>query len=169
MQSFEQLSERILAHPRFLRLKKQKHHNNDNSVYDHSLAVAQTAYALAVRFRFSEDELRSVVRSALLHDFFEYDWRSDLFRRYLRQFSRAKRLLHMHAFVHGYVAAKHAHHVFVLNPSEWDAVAHHMFPLVSMPHSRIGWVVTLSDKIVATKEVSAGIMSYLSLALRKPV
>ena len=53
-------------------------------MYDHSVAVAQAAYAIARRMRLSGDETASVIRAALLHDFFGYDWHGERLRRYLR-------------------------------------------------------------------------------------
>ena len=60
----------ILAHPRFQQLRTFCHHGLDNSVYDHSVAVAEAACQIARLMRLSESETTSVVRAALLHDFF---------------------------------------------------------------------------------------------------
>ena len=68
----------ILAHPRFQQLRTFCHHGLDNSVYDHSVAVAEAACQIARLMRLSESETTSVVRAALLHDFFGYDWRGRL-------------------------------------------------------------------------------------------
>ena len=73
----------ILAHPRFQQLRTFCHHGLDNSVYDHSVAVAEAACQIARLMRLSESETTSVVRAALLHDFFGYDWHGERFRRYL--------------------------------------------------------------------------------------
>ena len=43
----------ILKHPRYLQLLQFQHHGAENSVYDHSIAVAQAAYAIARRMRLS--------------------------------------------------------------------------------------------------------------------
>ena len=72
----------ILAHPRFQQLRTFCHHGLDNSVYDHSVAVAEAACQIARLMRLSESETTSVVRAALLHDFFGYDWHGERFRRY---------------------------------------------------------------------------------------
>lgn len=68
----------ILAHPRFQQLRTFCHHGLDNSVYDHSVAVAEAACQIARLMRLSESETTSVVRAALLHDFFGYDWHGEL-------------------------------------------------------------------------------------------
>ena len=86
----------ILAHPRFQQLRTFCHHGLDNSVYDHSVAVAEAACQIARLMRLSESETTSVVRAALLHDFFGYDWHGERFRRYLSHFSGVHRIAHMH-------------------------------------------------------------------------
>ena len=82
----------ILAHPRFQQLRTFCHHGLDNSVYDHSVAVAEAACQIARLMRLSESETTSVVRAALLHDFFGYDWHGERFRRYLSHFSGVHRI-----------------------------------------------------------------------------
>ena len=102
---FEQITCDILADPLFQETRSFLHHGGENSVYDHSVATARVAFSLAHRFGLSEEGIRSVTRAALLHDFFGYDWHSDWFKGYLRQFSGWQRLRHMHAFIHGDIAA----------------------------------------------------------------
>lgn len=65
----EQIAGQIVAHPRYQRLRNFEHHGPGNSIYDHSIAVAEMAYAIARRLRLTGDETASVVRAALLHDF----------------------------------------------------------------------------------------------------
>ena len=43
----------ILAHPRFQQLRTFCHHGLDNSVYDHSVAVAEAACQIGERELFS--------------------------------------------------------------------------------------------------------------------
>ena len=162
----QQLAGDIVRHPQFQQLRGFQHHGEGNSVYDHSIAVAEAAYAIARRMRLSGDETASVVRAALLHDFFGYDWHGDRFRRYLRRYSGIKRVVRMHAFVHGPIAANRARRTFGLTQRECDAIARHMFPLAAMPRTRIAWIVTLADKTVASREMLAAAGGYLSLACR---
>ena len=157
----------ILKHPRYLQLLQFQHHGAENSVYDHSVAVAQAAYAIARRMRLSGDETASVIRAALLHDFFGYDWHGERFRRYLRRYSGLRRVMRMHAFVHGHIAADRAKHTFGLTERECEAIARHMFPLAAMPRTRIAWIVTLADKAVASREMAAALGGYISLPCRK--
>lgn len=163
----EQIAEQIVAHPRFQQLRAFQHHGPGNSVYDHSIAVAAMAYAIARRMRLSGDETVSVVRAALLHDFFGYDWHSDRFRRFLSRYSGWQRIVRMHAFVHGHIAAGRAARTFGLSAAECEAIARHMFPLAAMPRTRLAWIVSLADKFVAAKEMVAAVGSYLSPAYHR--
>ena len=163
----QQLAGEIVSHPQFQQLRGYRHHGEGNSVYDHSIAVAQAAYAIARRMRLSGSDTASVVRAALLHDFFGYDWHGTRFRRYLHRYTGIKRMMHMHAFVHGPIAADRAKRIFGLTDRECEAIARHMFPLAAMPRTRIAWIVTLADKAVASREMAAAIGGYLSLACRK--
>ena len=157
----------ILAHPSFQQLRAFEHHGVNNSVYDHSVAVAEAACGLAHLMCLSESETASVVRGALLHDFFGYDWHGERFRRYLSHFSGIRRITHMHGFIHGHIAADRARHMFGLSARECEAIARHMFPLAAMPRTRIAWIVTLADKAVASKEMTAAIGGYAALAYHR--
>ena len=163
----QQIAGDILEHPRFQQLRTFHHHGLDNSVYDHSVAVAKAAYQIACRMRLSEDETASVVRAALLHDFFGYDWHSERFRRYQSRFSGVQRIAHMHGFIHGHIAADRAKHTFGLSERECEAIARHMFPLAAMPRTRIAWIVTVADKAVASREMTVAVGGYVSYAYHK--
>ena len=136
------------------------------SRYEHCLAVCYIALRLADKWRVRVDR-RSMVRGALLHDFFGYDWHSERFRRFVRHYSGFRRLTHMHGFIHGHIAAARAKRVFGLSDRECDAIARHMFPLAPIPRSRIAWIVTLADKAVASKEVTLAAGDYIALAYHR--
>ena len=166
--SFEQITCDILTHPIFLETRDFVHHGSQNTVYDHSVATAQTAFALARRFGLSSAGIRSVTRAALLHDFFGYDWHSDWFQSYRSQFSGWRRILHMHAFVHGSIAAERAHQHFGLTARQRNAIVSHMFPLaLSLPRSGEAWILTLADKIVATREMAQAAGYYAAALYRR--
>ena len=156
-QSFEGMTEDILCHPRFQELRQYGHHGGKNSLYDHLVDTARQAYLLADVFGLREERVRAVTRAALLHDFFGYNWRSEEHRRHVRQFSGWKRVSHMHAFIHGAVAADRASRYFDLDDRQRAAIESHMFPLASLPRNSEAWIVTLADKIVAAREMSAAL------------
>lgn len=152
-QSFQEMTEDIITHPLFVQLQNCPHHGGENSLYIHSVDTARCAYRLARRFGMSEDRVRAVTRAALLHDFFGYDWQSERHRRFMHRYSGWKRLRHMHAFIHGAHAARRADRLFGLDERQRAAITSHMFPLAPWPKNSEAWVLTLADKLVASKEV----------------
>ncbi len=107
----------------------------------------------ARRFGLKEERVRALTRAALLHDFFGYDWQSERHKRYMHRYSGWQRVRRMHAFIHGSHAARRAGRLFDLDQRQRDAIASHMFPLASWPKSSEAWLLTLADKMVASREV----------------
>ena len=142
--SFLEITQDIISHPLFTELQTVQHHGGENSLYLHSVATAKCAYQLARKFHMREDRVRAVTRAALLHDFFGYNWQSERHRRYTKHYSGWKRLTH---------AAHRANRIFGLDDRQKAAITSHMFPLAPMPRNSEGWVLTLADKLVASKEV----------------
>lgn len=153
METFQEMTADITSHPLFLRLRSCPHHGGENSLYVHSVDTAQCAYRLARRLHMREERVRAVTRAALLHDFFGYDWQSERHRRFMRRYSGWRRIQHMHAFIHGAHAARRAGRLFGLDQRQRQAIASHMFPLAPLPRNTEAWVLTLADKLVASKEV----------------
>ena len=114
------------------------------SVYQHSLNVAATAMRMARRFpkRLDRD---AMIRGALLHDYFLYDWhRPDP--------SRPR-----HAFFHPRVAWENASRDYRLGPTEEDVIRRHMFPVVPIPpRTAEGWIVCVADTWCALRETIWG-------------
>ena len=152
-QTFSEIIEDIVTHPLFEQLKDCPHHGGENSLYIHSVDTARCAYRLARRFGLKEERVRAVTRAALLHDFFGYDWQSERHRRYIRRYSGWQRVRRMHAFIHGSHAAHRADRLFGLDQRQRDAITSHMFPLAPWPKNSEAWLLTLADKMVASKEV----------------
>ena len=95
------------------------------SCYLHSFFVAYMSVWLAKRFRIRV-HLRSLVRGALLHDYFLYDW-------HIKDPDRKA-----HGFSHAV---------------ERDVIARHMFPLnLTPPRYRESILVCIADKICAVYE-----------------
>lgn len=110
------------------------------SVYRHSLAVALMCLKLARGLRMRVNE-RALVRGALLHDYFLYDWHE-------------KDPSHKwHGFTHPATALRNASRDFDLGKTERDMIAHHMFPLVpSPPRCRESVLLCVADKLCAIQE-----------------
>ncbi len=87
----------------------------------------------------------SLLRGALLHDYFLYDWHDP---------DPSHRL---HGFRHPFFALARAEEDFELTPRERNIIVRHMFPLVPVPPTcREAWIVCLADKWCALRETVAG-------------
>lgn len=168
-ESFREMTEDIVTHPLFLQLRDCPHHGGENSLYVHSVDTAKCAYQLARRFHMREDRVRAVTRAALLHDFFGYSWQSESHRRFMSHYSGWKRVTHMHAFIHGAHAARRADRLFGLDERQRKAITSHMFPLAPVPTNSEAWVLTLADKLVASREVSETVGWHMRTWYRKLV
>ena len=123
-----------------LGLSKQFVQHGNWSVYAHSRNVAAMALHLAQKLHVRVDP-EALIRGALLHDYFLYDWhRPDPDRR-------------QHALFHASVACDNASRDYALSDVEKDIIRRHMFPLVPIPpRTAEGWIVCLADKLCAAKE-----------------
>ena len=110
------------------------------SVYAHSVSVAALALRIARRMP-GKTDLRSLVRGALLHDYFLYDW-------HVKDRGRPNHALH-----HARMALENARRDYDINETEADIIGNHMFPVVPVPpRTREGWIVCMADKISAARE-----------------
>lgn len=137
----------ILESESFQREKDFIQHGT-TSTYAHSLCVAYMSVWLAVRKRKKVD-MRSVVRGALLHDYFLYDWHE-------------KNEYHnLHGYTHAKKAMENARRDFKINAKEAEIIYCHMFPLniSRVPHSSEARLVCIADKMVAGSETLM-IMEY---------
>ena len=110
------------------------------SVYDHVLSVADLAlrFSRCLPFRVDEDAL---VRGALLHDYFLYDW-------HIPEPGRP-----LHGFYHPRAALQNAMADFKLGRLEKNIIRRHMFPLTLTPPTTLeGILVCLADKVCALRE-----------------
>lgn len=129
----------FLASDNFLSMKNYYQHANV-SCLEHSVSVAYLSYRAVKKFGFNVDE-QALIRGALLHDFFLYDWHD--------------RSLHntFHGYRHPRTALKKASAEFELNKTEQDIIKKHMFPLVpSIPRYKESFVVSLADKVCSVCE-----------------
>ncbi|WP_455543911.1 HD domain-containing protein [Intestinibacter sp.] len=114
--------------------------HGDVSVYEHCIFVAYMSYIIANKLNLKVDK-KSLIRGALLHDYFLYDWHDK------------NKPVKLHGFKHPKIALKNASEDFALNKKERDIILHHMFPLtIAPPNSKEAWIICLADKICATKE-----------------
>ena len=124
--------------------------HGNTSVYEHSLNVAYLSLYIARKMNIRADE-RAIVRGALLHDYFLYDW-------HIRSGKNRK-----HGFYHARRALINARQDIKLSEIEEDIIKKHMFPLnITPPKYRESMIVCAADKIAAAAETL-----YLSRRLIK--
>lgn len=135
-----ELGKEILSSDNMKREKRFIQHANV-STYEHSIGVATMSLTLAAIFRVKVDKV-SLVRGALLHDFFLYDWHDKT------------AMPKAHAYLHPLIAFDNAKKEFKLNAIEKNIIQAHMFPLsIVMPKYKESWIVVMADKICAMNEI----------------
>lgn len=119
---------------------KQYIQHGSTTTYDHCLSVARMSYGISRGLHLHTNE-RELVRGALLHDYFLYDWHS--YRGPL------------HGVHHPDTALRNAARDFEdLTPRERNIILSHMWPLTpfAVPRSREAALVCLADKLVSIRE-----------------
>lgn len=107
----------------------------------HCLAVAYLSYSMARKLNVKCD-YRSLIRGAVLHDYFLYDWRE-----------RNNRF--SHGFTHPKIAYENASKEVELNSIEENIIKRHMFPLtVIPPKTKEGAIVCMMDKYCCLAELT---------------
>ena len=129
----------ILNSRNFRRTKGYIQHGN-MTVNAHVMNVARYSIALSENLHIPCNR-RELIRGALLHDYFLYDWHiKEPFRK-------------AHGFSHAAVALQNAERDFQLNAVERDMIVKHMFPLnLTPPRYRESILVCIADKICAVYE-----------------
>lgn len=119
---------------------RQYMQHGTTSVYLHSLSVAYLSCLMAEHWNLKVDWL-SLIRGAILHDYFLYDW-------HVKDASHR-----LHGFHHPAKALKNAREDFQLTNTEEDIILRHMFPLIPVPPAcEEAWIVCLADKICSSFE-----------------
>ena len=123
-----------------IQIQKQCLQHGKRTVFEHSLAVALMCLTINEFLHLKLNE-RRLIRGALLHDYFLYDWHVK---------DKSHRL---HGFRHPYFALENARKEYELDPVLEDMIVKHMFPLIpSPPKYKESWVLCIADKICASKE-----------------
>ena len=111
-------------------------------VHRHCIDVAWQSIAIS-KFLGIPCSERELIRGALLHDYFLYDWHDKRRENYQR----------LHGFYHPGIAPKNAGKEYDLTPREKDIIEKHMWPLTVVPPlCREAWIVTIADKYCSTLE-----------------
>lgn len=137
--------EDILKSSRFRSTKYNIQHGS-MSVYEHSICVADCSLKMGeglkrLGFHIREKEL---VRGALLHDYFLYDW---------HKHRHPKGIRNLHGFRHPEIAFVNASGEYRLTLCEQEIIRKHMWPLTIVPPTcREAWIVTAADKYCSLLE-----------------
>ena len=103
------------------------------TVKQHCISVARASSKICYFLRINCDE-RSLVRGALLHDYFLYDWHIP------------EKNHNWHGFRHANIAFKNANNDFKLNILEKEIIKKHMWPLTAIPPKcKEAWIVNIAD------------------------
>ena len=117
-------------------MKTYRHHGEISTHY-HSVYVSYNVLKACERIK--ADHEREIVRAALLHDFYLYEW-------YTEKHSEN------HIYYHPKESVKNIEsHFGELSDLQRNMILSHMFPTAkTMPHYLGSWLLTLTDKRCAT-------------------
>ena len=137
---FVKIAREVMHSGRYREMKKYYSHS-DVTVYTHCVKVAYAAYSFAVKHGIRCD-LKALVRGALLHDYYLYDWHDP------------NKGFRWHGFKHHRFALRNAEQDYPILRREREIIRSHMFPLTfwCVPKCREAWIVSVADKIVASEE-----------------
>lgn len=114
--------------------------HGDISVCEHCISVACLSVQIARILPLHVND-KALIRGALLHDYFLYDWHEN-------DPSHS-----LHGFRHPKKAMKNAMQDFHLSSVEKNIILRHMFPLTLLPPTcREAWIVCIADKLCALAE-----------------
>jgi uncharacterized protein len=131
---------KIINNSKLLSTKQYIAHGNTSCLL-HSIAVAYYSYKVAKYLKIISYHEKDLIRGALLHDYYLYDWHEK---------DSSHRL---HGFYHPGKALRNAESDFNLNNIERDIIKKHMFPLtLSPPRYRESILVCIVDKICSLYE-----------------
>jgi len=140
---FKTYLEEVMKKKKFLKMNRYIQHGNTSCLL-HSIAVSYYSYRLCkfLHLNFHEKEL---IRGALLHDYFLYDWHAKY---------KPTRREGLHGFLHPKIALFNARKDFNVNELESDIIKRHMFPLTFVPPKyKESIIVCIVDKVCSVYEV----------------
>lgn len=125
----------LLENPMVAKLSQYPHHRGKTRL-DHVKEVAYLSFLWGRRLSL---DCGAIIRGALLHDLFFYDW--------LREGPR------LHGFRHHNIALKNARQITHLSKKEEDIIKKHMWPLTVVPPRYMeSLVVSLVDTYCSTRD-----------------
>ena len=132
---FNNTARPLLELPEVAKLSQYKHHRGKTRL-EHVKEVARLSFLWSKRLSLDNE---AIIRGALLHDLFYYDW--------LREGPR------LHGFRHHNIALGNARKIIRLSKKEEDIIKKHMWPLTVIPPRYMeSLVVSLVDTFCSTRD-----------------
>lgn len=123
--------------------RRQHIQHGNTTVYKHCVNVARRSMLLNRKLNLKASE-RELIRGALLHDYFLYDW-------HVRKRENNE---YLHGFTHPKKALINAEKEYDLTKKEKDIIIKHMWPMtIKIPRCRESWIVVAVDKYSAFVEM----------------
>ncbi|MCI6533463.1 HD domain-containing protein [Bariatricus sp. SGI.161] len=145
-----QLAEKLEGESR-LGMERRYYQHGVTTIFQHSINVACVSCKIAEKYHLDVDYY-ALIRGALLHDYFLYDWHVK---------DRSHRF---HGFTHPRRALENADKEFQLTETERNMIYCHMFPLTPIPPStQEAWIVCVADKICALSETMMPLLCRLKV------
>lgn len=145
-----QLAEKLEGESR-LGMERRYYQHGVTTIFQHSINVACVSCKIAEKYHLDVDYY-ALIRGALLHDYFLYDWHVK---------DRSHRF---HGFTHPRRALENADKEFQLTETERNMIYCHMFPLTPIPPStKEAWIVCIADKICALSETMMPLLCRLKV------
>jgi uncharacterized protein len=135
---YELIARPLLEHPDVARLSRYPHHLAKSRL-DHVNDVAWMSFVIGEALSL---DVRAIVRGALLHDLFYYDWLTEGPR--------------LHGFRHPRIALENARGVTGLTRVEEDIIKKHMWPLTVVPP------FFPESLVVSFADTACAVLDYLS-------
>ena len=136
----EDIYQSFFRDERIVRMKEISMHRGSNCFF-HSFKVAKLSIKRALRHK--KGNLHVILLSAILHDYYLYDWRID----------RSKMRHHMSS--HPYTAAENAEKDFGIHEPVKKAIQSHMWPVnfTNFPKTKEARIISNADKTIYLKEI----------------
>lgn len=139
-QEFTDTLKELLKYKQLQDMQQYVQHG-DTSTFEHCLMVAYCSYRIAKALP-GDFNYKSIIRGAMLHDFYLYDW-------HIPHHSHR-----LHGFSHARCALDNASKLLPLSKTETDIIEHHMWPLTlrKYPRSKEAFLVCMVDKYCSLAE-----------------
>ena len=131
---------KTITNSKLFQKEKEFIQHGETTVYEHSLMVARESLKIARKLKLNINE-ESLIKGALLHDYFLYDWH------------KKEKYHRFHGIKHPIFSRNNAKRDFKLNKIEENMILSHMFPLLPiLPKYKESWILFYADKKCALKE-----------------